>query len=102
MEDIEYHVDCNLDQTQIARLSGSDYISERHNAILLSTNGREKNYFACPLGMSAIQNFLTVQYVRLSDLLTELAITKGNGSAESAGDCRGSIQMDVNDFLLTI
>ena len=80
VEDIEYHADRNLDQTQITRLSGCDYISERHNVILLGATGSGKTYLACALGMSAIRNFLTVRYVRLPDLLTELAIARGNGT----------------------
>lgn len=80
VEDIEYHADRNLDQTQIARLSGCDYIAERHNVILLGATGSGKTYLACALGMSAIRNFLTVRYVRLPDLLTELAIARGNGT----------------------
>ncbi len=80
VEDIEYHADRNLDQTQIARLSGCDYIAERHNVILLGATGSGKTYLACALGMSAIRNFLTVRYMRLPDLLTELAIARGNGT----------------------
>lgn len=80
VEDIEYHADRNLDQTQIARLSGCDYIAERHNVILLGATGSGKTYLACALGISAIRNFLTVRYVRLPDLLTELAIARGNGT----------------------
>ena len=68
VEDIEYHADRNLDQTQIARLSGCDYIAERHNVILLGATGSGKTYLACALGMSAIRNFLTVRYARLPDL----------------------------------
>lgn len=80
VEDIEYHADRNLDQTQIARLSSCDYIAERHNVILLGATGSGKTYLACALGMSAIRNFLTVRYARLPDLLTELAIARGNGT----------------------
>ncbi len=84
IEDIEYHTDRNLDQAQIARLSGCDYITEKHNVILLGATGSGKTYLACALGMSAIRNFLTVRYVRLPDLLTELAIARGNGTFRKA------------------
>ena len=84
VEDIEYHSDRNLDQAQIARLSGCDYITEKHNVILLGATGSGKTYLACALGMSAIRNFLTVRYVRLPDLLTELAIARGNGTFRKA------------------
>ena len=74
VEDIEYHADRNLDKTQIARLSACDFITEHHNLLLLGATGSGKTYIACALGMSAIRNFLPVKYIRLPELLTELAI----------------------------
>lgn len=78
--DIEYHADRNLDKTQIARLSTCDFITEHHNLLLLGATGSGKTYIACALGMSAIRNFLSVKYIRLPELLTELAIARGNGT----------------------
>lgn len=80
IEDIEYHSDRNLDKTQMARLSSCDYITDHHNIMLLGATGSGKTYIACALGMAAIRNFMTVKYVRLPELLTELAIARGNGT----------------------
>lgn len=80
VEDIEYHADRNLDKTQIARLATCNYITEHHNIMLLGATGSGKTYLACALGMAAVRNFLTVKYVRLPELLTELAIARGNGT----------------------
>ena len=80
VEDIEYHADRNLDKTQIARLSTCDFITEHHNLLLLGATGSGKTYIACALGMSAVRNFLPVKYIRLPELLTELAIARGNGT----------------------
>ena len=79
-EDIEYHADRNLDKTQIARLASCDYIAEHHNVMLLGATGSGKTYLACALGMAAVRRFLTVKYVRLPELLTELAIARSNGT----------------------
>jgi DNA replication protein DnaC len=79
-EDIEYHADRNLNQAQIARLSTCNFITERHNVILLGATGSGKTYIACALGMAAARNSLQVRYVRLPELLTELAIARGNGT----------------------
>ena len=84
VEDIEYHADRNLDQTQMARLSTCNYITERHNILLLGATGSGKTYIACALGMAAARNFLQVRYVRLPELLTELAIARGNGTYRKA------------------
>ena len=80
VEDIEYHSDRNLDKAQIARLASCDYITEHHNVMLLGATGSGKTYLACALGMAAVRKFLTVKYVRLPELLTELAIARGNGT----------------------
>lgn len=80
VEDIEYHSDRNLDRTQIARLSTCNYISECHNIMLLGATGSGKTYIACALGMSAVREFLAVKYVRLPELLSELAVARINGT----------------------
>ena len=77
---IEYHSDRNLDSAQIARLASCNYIAERHNILLLGATGSGKIYLACALGMAAVRNFLSVRYVRLPELLTELAIARSSGN----------------------
>jgi DNA replication protein DnaC len=42
LENIEYHSDRNLDQSQITRLSACAYIAECHNVILLGATGSGK------------------------------------------------------------
>ena len=80
VEDIEYHSDRKLDQAHIARLATCDYISERHNVLLLGATGCGKTYVACALGMAAARKFLSVRYVRLPDLLSDLAIARSSGN----------------------
>ena len=80
VEDIEYHADRNLDKAQIARLASCDYITDHHNVMLLGATGSGKTYLACALGMAAVRKFLSVKYIRLPELLTELAIARGNGT----------------------
>ncbi len=76
----EYHADRNPDKTQIARLANCDYITDHHNVMPLGAIGSGKTYPACALGLASVRNFLTVKYVRLPELLTELAIARGNGT----------------------
>lgn len=80
VEDIEYHPDRNLDKNQIARLSTCNYITERHNVMLLGATGSGKTYLACALGMAAVRNYLTVKYIRLPELLVDLSIARGSGT----------------------
>ncbi|WP_313165576.1 IS21-like element helper ATPase IstB [Sedimentibacter sp.] len=80
IENIEYHSDRNLDKVQLTRLSSCNYIKEYHNIIILGATGSGKTYLATALGMSASRNFYTVKYVRLPELLAELAISRSDGT----------------------
>lgn len=80
VEDIEYHADRKLDKAQITRLAACNYIQEYHNIITLGATGSGKTFISCSLGMAASRNFYPVKYVRLPDLLGELAIARGDGS----------------------
>lgn len=80
IENVEYHPDRNLDKAQIMRLASCTYIQEAHNIMILGATGSGKTYLACAFGMAASRSFYTVRYVRLPDLLTELAIARGDGS----------------------
>ena len=80
VEDIEYLPERKLDKAQILRLTSCSYIQEAHNVILLGATGAGKTYLACALGMAASRNFYTVRYIRLPDLLVEIAIARGEGT----------------------
>jgi len=80
VEDIEYHADRQLDQAQILRLSTCNYIHDKHNVILMGASGAGKTYIGCALGISSCRNFFTTKYIRLPELLTDLAIARGDGS----------------------
>jgi DNA replication protein DnaC len=79
IEDIEYHPDRKLDSALITRLSTCVYIQESHNIIILGATGNGKTYIANAFGMAANRNFYTVKYIRLPDMLGELAIARGEG-----------------------
>ena len=79
IENIEYHADRKLDKGQIARLAGCAYITEKHNIIILGASGSGKTYLSCAFGIAACRNFYTVKYIRLPDLLNEMAVARGEG-----------------------
>ena len=80
LEDIEYHSDRQLDKALITRLGSCNYIDEHHNIIILGATGNGKTYISNALGMTASRNFYTVKYIRLPDLLGELAIARAEGN----------------------
>lgn len=73
LEDVKYHADRQLNKAQIASLGTCQYIRDRHNLVLLGATGCGKTYLACAFGMVANRLFLSTRYVRLPDLLIDLA-----------------------------
>jgi DNA replication protein DnaC len=80
IEDIEYSLERKLDKTLISRLSSCAYVLEANNVIVLGATGVGKTFVASALGMAANRNFYAVKYIRLPDLLAELAISRGDGT----------------------
>jgi DNA replication protein DnaC len=80
LEDVEYHSDRQLNKALISRLENCDYIREYRNIIILGATGSGKTFLSNAFGMTASRNFITVRYIRLPELLGELAIARAEGS----------------------
>ena len=80
VEDIEYHEDRKLDKSLITKLSTCAYIQDKHNIIILGASGAGKTYLACAFAIAACKNFLRVKYVRLPDLLNDIAVARNVGT----------------------
>ena len=78
--DIDYRPARKLDKAEIQRLATCSYITNKHNIIIMGATGTGKSYMACAFGIAACQNYKTVKYIRLPDLLVELAIARNEGS----------------------
>lgn len=97
LEDIEYHSDRQLDKSLITRLGSCDYIGQRHNVIILGATGSGKTYLANALGMTANRIFLTVKYVRVPELLDELAISRAEGNYRKLMKAYKTVQLLILD-----
>ena len=80
VENIEYVPERKLNKELLTTLSTCNYIRKHHNVILLGPTGSGKTYIGCALGVSAVRNFMKVKYVRLPELLTELAIARASNT----------------------
>jgi len=80
VEDIRYAPERQLNKAQILRLASCAYIEDTHNVIILGATGTGKTYLACALGIAANRNLYATRYIRLPDLLIEIAIARGNGT----------------------
>jgi DNA replication protein DnaC len=84
VENIEYHDDRRLDRGQITRLASCSYIDSGQNVILIGASGCGKSFLSCALGVAACRRFYSVRYIRLPELLNELAVARGMGVFEDA------------------
>lgn len=80
LADINYTSGRLLGKELIQALGTGQYIREQHNVIILGATGSGKTYIGCALGMEACKQGFTVKYVRLPELLEDLAIARGQGS----------------------
>jgi len=104
IEDIEYHPDRNLDKKLILELATGNYIQNHHNIILMGASGNGKTWISNAFGVHACRQFYKVKYIRLPELLDELALAKH----EADGSFRKLIQkyrkidlLILDEWLLT-
>jgi DNA replication protein DnaC len=78
--DINYTAHRKLDAGLIVKLAECNYIEEKHNIIVMGATGSGKSYLSCAFGIEACKHFYSVRYIRLPELLTDLAIARGEGT----------------------
>lgn len=86
IEDVEYYEDRHLDKAQILRFASCTFIEENHHIIFKGASGSGKTFLACALGNAACRRLKSVRYIRLPELLDELAL------AQAAGELKKTIK----------
>jgi len=79
MEDIDYRRSRGLDRSVMLSLASCDWIRAHNNTIIVGPTGTGKTYLSCALAHKACLNGFSACYVRLSRLLQELSVAKGDG-----------------------
>jgi len=74
--DVRYDADRKLERAKIEELARCDWIRDALNLIITGSTGAGKSWLACALGVAAANNFHTVRYARLPQLLDSLALAK--------------------------
>jgi DNA replication protein DnaC len=80
IEGILYHADRKLDKNLFVQFASCAYIADHRNICLLGPTGAGKSYIACALGNAACRNTLSVAYIRLPELLNELAVARAENN----------------------
>jgi DNA replication protein DnaC len=79
LEDIDYRHSRGLDKGLVQSLAGCQWAKEHLNVLITGPTGVGKTWLACALAHRACREGYTAQYVRLTRLLRELTIAKGDG-----------------------
>src|SRR5919202_1721881 len=79
VEDIDFRTPRGLDRSVIMSLAQAGWVTARHNLLISGPTGAGKSYVACALTHAAVRRGHTALYVRTPRLLTELALSRGDG-----------------------
>ncbi len=79
LEDIDYRNSRGLDKGLVQSLASCQWVKEHLNVLITGPTGVGKTWLACALAHKACREGYTAQYVRLTRLLRELTIAKGDG-----------------------
>jgi len=97
LENVDYRADRELDKALITRLGTCNYIEDCRNIIILGASGCGKTWISNAFGNAACRNFYTVRYVRLPDLLTELAVARAEGCYRKVMDQYKKVRLLILD-----
>src|SRR6056297_3545527 len=100
--DIKYKANRKLDKSLIHTLSSCHYVTEGHNIILMGAAGSGKSYLACAFGMEACKKMLPVRYIRLPELLTDLAMARGQGEFKKVINAYKKVKLLILDEWLLV
>lgn len=79
-EDVDFRHPRGLDRAQFLALCSCQWIRKRDNLLITGPTGVGKTYLACALAQKACREGCSVQYVRTSRLLGELAVGHADGT----------------------
>lgn len=80
LEDLDFSPQRKLDKAYIARISEASWVKEHRNMIITGATGTGKTYLSCAIGSQLCSMGFKVRYSRVSRLLADLAIGRGDGS----------------------
>ena len=98
--DVRYDSDRKLDRTQIMELSNCTWIKEKSNVVITGASGAGKTWMACALGVAACNAFYSVRYVRLPEMVDELAVSKDDSWIKAKKKYTRCDLLIIDDWLL--
>jgi DNA replication protein DnaC len=77
---MDYHPARGLDRSFMLSLATCEWIQSHLNVIITGLTGCGKTWTACALGNAACRQGYAVRYYRISQLLSDLAISRADGT----------------------
>src|SRR5438270_3664075 len=102
VEDIDFRTPRGLDRSVIMTLAQAGWVTAKHNLLISGPTGAGKSFLACALTHAAVRRGHTALCVRTPRLLTELALSRGDGRyVRRLGQLAKIGLLVLDDFLLT-
>jgi DNA replication protein DnaC len=80
MEAIDYAHPRGMNRELMQRLSLGTWLRENQNILITGPTGVGKTFLACALGNLACRMYFSVRYYRLPRLISEISMSRGDGS----------------------
>ncbi len=96
-EDIDLKVARGLDRSVILSLIEGEWVRRQQNVLIGGPTGVGKTFLACALGTAACRQGLSVRYHRVSRLLTDIAVARGDGSHPRLLNALARVQLLILD-----
>jgi DNA replication protein DnaC len=102
IEDLDFRAPRGLDRAVVLSLAQAGWVAAHHNLLLSGATGVGKSFVCCALAHSAVRQGHTALYVRTPRLLSDLAVTRGDGRYHRLLAQLARVALLVlDDFLLT-
>ena len=102
IEDIDFRAPRGLDRAVVLSLAQAGWVASHHNLLLTGATGVGKSFVCCALAHAAVRQGHTALYVRTPRLLSDLAVTRGDGRYHRLLAQLARVGLLVlDDFLLT-
>ena len=80
LEDVDYQASRGLDKTLLLKLRDCQWVKKAINILITGPTGIGKSWIACALAQKACREGYSAYYQRLTRLLQELPLARGDGS----------------------